>query len=158
MGIVGLIISVLIFWPRVTLEYGEPVDPENSLSATFTVVNSTFIVPLQDVAVKMGVCQIMFGSNPLNLRGRCNNSDPITWSKPEWYHHRLTADERYGISFGDLINPGPGAKLSGADVSVVVTYQWWFIPIKCRKVYRFVTRVQSDGKLHWYSQPLDEGL
>ena len=42
-----------------------------------------------------------------------------------------------------------------ADIAIVVIYKPWFMPFHREKVFRFVSHVQTDAHLHWYSQTLD---
>ena len=153
-GVLGLTVAILIFWPRPTIEYAEPVDPENVMSATFTVVNSTFMAPLEHVSVGMGVCDISFAPEFVPSP-TCNTATVGVVPWPEWSDHYLSSDEKFGISFGRIFGIQHGSTFSGADVQVVITYQWWFVPHEFEKHFRFVTKKQSDGKLHWYSQPIE---
>jgi hypothetical protein len=154
--LVGFLVALLIFWPRVTVEFTDPVDPANPLSSKVTITNATFIAPLESVTVALGLCQL--ATDPLEIDPHlpCNTSKVASFVQPSWTHHYLAADEAYGISFGDIFAPPPNGRISGADVSAIVIYHWWFIPFECRTTRRFVTRKQEDGKLHWFPQPLDE--
>jgi hypothetical protein len=48
------------------------------------------------------------------------------------------------------------AKLGGADISIIVEYQPWSMPMRQEKEFRFTTLPQSDGKLYWIARSLDD--
>jgi hypothetical protein len=156
LAFVGLVVALLIFWPRVTVEFADPVDAANPLSSKVTITNATFMVPLETVTVAMGVCQLATDPLEIDPGYPCNTSKVASIVPLNWSHHYLAADEAYGISFAEVFGAPPNGRITGADVSAIVTYQWWFVPIQCRTTRRFVTRRQGDGKLHWFPQPIDE--
>lgn len=125
------------------------------MSATFTIVNTTFLVPLEDVSVEMGLCELSF--NPEYVPSpRCDTDKVSVIPMNEWSHHHLSSDERYGITFGRIFGVRPGdVSYTGADVQVVIKYHWWFVPIGLEKHFRFVAMRQGGGTLRWYSQPID---
>lgn len=75
---------------------------------------------------------------------------------PEWKNHTLNMDERFTISIADVIklDKSKGIRLYGADILIVVSYKPWLLPFSREKVFRFITRQQTDGNLYWYSYPM----
>jgi hypothetical protein len=51
--------------------------------------------------------------------------------------------------------PAP-EKFGGADISIVVEYQPWLLPVRQEKEFRFATEPRIDGKLEWVSRSVDE--
>jgi hypothetical protein len=149
--VLGLVATVLTLWPRVVVDSSEPVDPKNPLSASFTVINTGYL-PLRDVTVLLGVGRIVFGTGRLDPNVVPNFRSRLV--RPEWQHHRLAMDERFAVTVGDLFRTDSTARVSAADIAVVVTYKPWLLPLSGEKVFRFVTKRQTDGLLYWYPLPL----
>jgi hypothetical protein len=65
-------------------------------------------------------------------------------------------DERYDIRLNDAIRNAPPIKISYADISIIITYKPWFILIRREKEFRFTTITKGDGKLSWFSRPVEK--
>ena len=150
--LVGAAIAAYSLLPRVTVDSSVPVDPNNPLSASFTVINSSYY-PLYNVRVMLGIGQIVTGSKKLDPNFIPSFESRLT--RPDWMQKRLAVDERYTITIGDMFRLGNGVSMSGADIAVVIMYRPWIIPIDREKVLRFVTKKQTDGRLYWYSRPIE---
>jgi hypothetical protein len=76
----------------------------------------------------------------------------------DWGIHNLGMDEKYTVvpEIIKIISPIDGKPnwVSGADIAILVDYQPWFLPIKRRSAFRFVTHKNDDGTFLWYSHPL----
>lgn len=158
--LLGGLAAAITFLPRVTITSTDPVDPENPFSVSFTVTNASFIpVPLNDVSLRVFVGQILAEPLPFNPPKK------FVWgsggfTRTEWSGHRLQMDERFTITLQGMFGMGKTppyipAKLSGADIAMIVKYKPWFIPIEQESGFRFVTHRQSNGLIYWYSTPLD---
>ncbi len=149
--LLGTALAALILLPRIIVDASVPVDPKNPLSASFTIINSS-IIPLENINVALGIGQIVTGSKQIDPNFIPSFESRI--ARTDWKHRRLSMDERYTITIGDIFHLGPEVNLSGADVAIVVSYNPWILPIRKEKVLRFVTKQQTDGRLYWYSRPL----
>jgi hypothetical protein len=149
--IFGAGIAALVLLPRVVVDSSVPVDPSNPLSSSFTIINTGYI-PLRDINISIGIGQIV--TEPAQIDPNFIPSFKSRLIRPEWMHHRLYMDDRFTITIGDIFSLGPSIRLSGADIAIVVSYNPWFIPIKKEKILRYVTKKQTDGRLYWYSRPL----
>lgn len=149
--ILGAAIAVLSLLPRPIVDPYGPVDPSNPFSASFTITNISFI-PLEDLNVSMGLGQVV--TEPAQINPNFVPNFMSRLARPEWANHRLSMDEKFTITIGDLFSFGGEAKLSGADIAIVISYRPWIIPLRREKIFRFVTKRQTDGQLYWYSRPL----
>jgi hypothetical protein len=151
--LVGGIAAAATFLPRISVIPSDPVDPNNPFSVSFTITNSNF-VSLRDVGARIALGQIMAEPLPFNPPKTLEyGSGGIT--RPEWNHHKLGMDERFTITTQGIFGMLPGAKLSGADLAIVVSYKPWIIPLRREAAFRFITHRQSNGNLYWYSHPID---
>ena len=64
-------------------------------------------------------------------------------------------DERITITLADVCSIGPPVQLSAADLSIVVSYKPWILPLPREKIFRFIARKQTNGLFYWYSQSLN---
>jgi hypothetical protein len=95
---------------------------------------------------------VSFGSplKPLPLGGHYNYDTPIYLE--EWGHHHLTLDEKFTIAINELLKIR-GLPVKGADLAVTIDYAIPLLRLHRRKAFRIVARPQSDGNMHWYSEP-----
>lgn len=149
--ILGTAITVLSLLPRVIVDSSVPVDPSNTFSASFTITSAS-LVPLEDINVYIGIGQVVI--EPAQINPNFIPDFTSRLFRPEWMHHRLSVDDRFTITIGDIFGLGFGTRLSGADIAIVVSYKPWILPLRREKVFRFVTKRQTDGRLYWYSRPL----
>ncbi len=149
--ILGAAIAVLTLIPRPIVDPSGPVDPSNPFSSSFTITNMSFI-PLEGLNVYVGLGRVV--TEPAQMDQNIEPDFKAQLARSEWTNHRLSMDERFTITIGDLFSIGDGVRLSGADIAIVVSYHPWIIPLRREKVFRFVTKRQTDGRLYWYSRPL----
>lgn len=150
--------AFLVVWiPRVSVTPGDPVLHGDPFSASFTIKASN-IFPLYHVRALIASIDIV--AEPLsfdeNSRGQITNVDHLSCiTEKDWNHHTLSGDEKYSITPYSLYVPSNQfAVLAGADIAIVVDYQPWFIPIRRRQVFRFVTHHFPNGEYRWFSYPL----
>jgi hypothetical protein len=147
--------GILFLQPRPSVNPPGPPDLTNPFNASFTITN-TNIIPLRDVGVSIGVIQVVMSPLPFNETKRPPLYYPgrlPTITREDWNNHNLEMDEKYTIT-PDVIAPGRGASLGGADVAIVVKYRPWFLPVERRRIFRFVTHNNGDGTFSWHSYPL----
>ena len=136
---------------------GDPVESGDPFSASFTITSSN-VFPLRDVGAAVAVIEVAASPVPFNEENRPDilNIDSLScFTEKDWNHHDLSADERYTITPYTTIAPANQfVVLAGADIAIVVDYKPWFIPIKRREVFRFVTHRFANGSYRWYSYPL----
>jgi len=154
-GVVLALVALSVFWPRPTVDMTPTTINGDPYSAGFTVTNNTFLVPLRDVGIGFSICQSVTEPMRFDPNGHCDTENLLKITTPEWSHQHLSHDEKFAISFGQVIPSGGNAKLAGADVAVQVDYQWWFFPLQFHKSFRFATKKDADGNLQWHSRPLE---
>lgn len=146
--------GLVVFWPRLTVEPGGQTDPSNPHPIVFTITN-TGIIPLENVQPALGLCELSFGE-PRNPIDRCVSPLGTKLVFVPWAVKKLSMDEKHQIRLDDFLGGAPGAKFGAADISIAVSYNPWFFPIRREKEFRFVTRVENDGKLSWIPRPLEK--
>lgn len=153
--LLGGLVALITFVPRVSMSPNDPTDPNNPFSATFTVTNTTAVpIPIYHVGARLFVGQVL--AEPLKFAPPTKfGLGSGGFTRPEWQDHTLRADERFTISPEGIFGLQAGAKLSGADIAVIVKYQPWFLPIERESVFRFVTQHHGNGSITWYSIPVD---
>jgi hypothetical protein len=141
--------AAVTFLPRMTVDPGGSVHPSSLVSPLpFTIAN-TGIIPLWYVQPMIGVCYILYGPHR-DPPTRCDSNLKTQLSFSEWNIRSLTMDEKYTIRLGDFLGVN---YFAGADISITIAYQPWFIPILREKEFRFVTRTEDDGTISWLSKP-----
>jgi len=158
--LLGGLVAILTFVPRVSMSPGDPPDPTNPFSATFTVSSSTPIaIPLYHVSARLIVGQIEAEPLPFNPPKKFSYGHG-GFTRPIWQDHTLRADERFTITpegmFGMAGRGTPDAsKLAGADLAVAVTFKPWLIPWERESVFRVQTVQHGNGSITWQSVPLE---
>ena len=150
----------MIFWPRLTVEAGAPFDPSKGDPLAFTISNTGFM-ELRDVEPAVGLCGI--GASPIPP---CNGPLTTKMSRTNWRVKFFEIDEKYTIrvdasgpqSTDGLFYFPPGQIVSNMEIeiSIVVSYQPWILPIRRTKEFRFGTRQERNGTLSWVARPLEE--
>jgi hypothetical protein len=145
--LVGLVVALLTLLPRPAVTPSDPVDPDNPLSASFTIANNNFI-PLRRVSASLGIGEIQPVGKPL---------DPVveyaeqgTLTPDAWIDHTLEMDDHYTITPYDVIHATGDRE---AAIEIVVSYNPWIMPFRRKRIFRFATHRQTNGKLYWYSLP-----
>ena len=159
--LLGIAVAVISLVPRVTITTsGAPMEPEKPYLVTFNVTNnSPMLETLNDASVGIVLGKILGEPLPFIPDKTLPNLD-IQLTRPEWNKHKLLADETYTVTLDKSfalggVPPYKPARLSGADIGIVVKYKPWILPWYRRKIQRFITEKHSDGKLYWTPIPLE---
>jgi hypothetical protein len=155
--ILGAAASAVAFLPRVAVEVSSDAG-DDPWSSPFIITN-TNIVPLEDLGIYMGLCRVVEKGprGPFTWKGeedQCGTSNLSRLYHEIWLHHRLAMDEKYSVTLQDAF-PLPKESFGQADISIVVSFDPWIIPVRQQKEFRFVTRKTSDGKYRWFPQTID---
>jgi hypothetical protein len=156
-AIVGFFAAVITFLPRVSVIPGDPVETGDPFSASFTITPSN-VFPLRNVGAMVSMIEFEARPRPFNeeKRPQITDIDKLGgFTRNEWNNHDLSMDEKFTISpYTTFVPANQFAVAAGADIAIVVEYQPWFIPIRRRQAFRFVTHRFADGSYRWYSYPL----
>jgi hypothetical protein len=142
---VGTIASLLVLLPRVTVNVDDPIEPSNSMSASFTIANNS-IIPLWDAGAALAFRRIAAPALGVYLESVAPMG--TTFLRPSWLHHKLAMDEHFTVTPAELVSYA-----TEGDIWIVVSYQPWFLPIRCEKRFHFVTRPESNGRSYWFAMP-----
>jgi hypothetical protein len=74
----------------------------------------------------------------------------------QWFAKELAKDETITIRLDDPFHIFPPAKFGGADISIIIEYDLWIVPKRFRTEFRYVTRVENDGRLSWVPRPVNK--
>lgn len=139
-------LSVLL--PRLTVSApSAPLKGFDRASVSFDVANNG-VIPLNDIAIGIGFGIAASGSNAKMIGTPDFKSvvQPISWQD-----QHLGSDDRFTIVLSDVISGG----IVSADLTILVKYRPWILPVRLKRQYRFATYEQIDGENHWRSLPLD---
>jgi hypothetical protein len=152
--LLGTFLAIVTFLPRPVVSVGDPVDPNNPFSVTFTTTNTTMI-PLHHVNIYYALGEVDVSPLPFTPVSQPNFEEyGVKIIKPEWKDHTLGMDERFTITLTDaFLCCKPGLPVQGAELGIIVEYNPWVLPWKREKTFAFVTHRQSNGELYWYSVP-----
>jgi hypothetical protein len=146
------------------------IDP-SAPRVAFTITNTGFM-PLKNVWVSIRHCGVGLQRNSpqddvnISLGIPCNG-EPLEADMhySQWDTKELSKDEKYEIRIdasaatsndGLFYFPPTGVKLSSVDAVMVVHFMTWVPFIHCKTAFRFVTRMERDGKLSLMPQPTDK--
>lgn len=152
--VIGFIVGLAVFWPRFTIEPSGPFEPMSKSAATFRFAN-TGLLPLRNFQPSLGICDLIFGPDQRDRdtsSKRCRGELGTKLMFDPWFRPWLAIDEKYDIAIEDLFKAPP---LAYADIAISVTYNPWRLPVRLEKQFRFETRKMSDGKMYWFSKPID---
>jgi hypothetical protein len=145
--------TALIYLPGVAVDPARPLDPSNPYPISFTISDAN-VIPLDNVNVYLMTCYALAAPTP--SAPPCQPPYQTRQFKAGWRGHSLRADQPFTVELDDFLRLAPPAKFGGADISIIVEYQPWFVPIRQEKEFRFATELGTDGKLYWTSRPVDE--
>jgi len=157
---VSLAGSLIIFWPRIAVKAtGSEFDPSNPHPPPF-VISNIGVTQLRNVQPMIRLCLIprrpvdtLVPNVPL-----CNGPPSAPYRYGPWFKKSLSMHEKYMIR----LDAGPGANgsnglfdfgsgtISRLEISIIVDYRPWLLPIPCEKVFKFSTRKEENGMLAWF--------
>jgi hypothetical protein len=136
--------SILVLWPRITVEgTGDFAKPA---SIAFVVTN-TGSIPLHYPAIGMFGCEVSYIKEP-DTPPPCDLSrippNAANGKGQEW----LDVDEKITARLEDIIRI-TGAPIVRANVIIIVGYYPWYFPVRFHKRFGFRSAKGSDGILYW---------
>jgi hypothetical protein len=150
----GGTVAAALYLPGVTVEPDGAVDPSNPYPISFTISDANFI-PLNKVNAYLVICYAI--AAPVPPAPVCEPPFKTRKFKAAWRDHSLSGGRQFTIVLDDFLRFAPPAKFGGADISIIVEYQPWLLPLRQEKEFRFATEPRIDGKLDWVSsQVADE--
>jgi hypothetical protein len=145
--------AAVLLLPGVSVDSEGPIDPANPYPISFKIADAN-LIPLSNVNAYLAVCYV--AAAPAPVTQPCQSPDKVRLFKAAWRDHALTRDQSFIIALDDFMRFAAPAKFGAADISIIVEYQPWSIPIRQEKEFRFTTLPQIDGKLYWIKRSLDE--
>jgi hypothetical protein len=145
--------AALMYLPGVMVDPVGSLDLSNPYPISFTISDAN-VIPLDDVNVYLVICYAVAASAPSALP--CQPPYRTRKFKAGWRGQALRAGQPFTIVLDDFLRFAPPEKFGGADISIIVEYQPWFVPLRQEKEFRFATELGTDGKLYWTFRPADE--
>jgi hypothetical protein len=153
--ILGSILTVQAFHPRLTLTPSEPVDVRNPFSVTFTVTNQSWF-KVRKVVFVVGLGEVIGRDSPRELKGVPKKFDLRFTRDDIWRLSRMKPDDQFTLIPADAMRAAEPDGVKAAVFAVIVDYSprwiWFYRP---ERIYPFVTYRASDGHLHWAARPLE---
>ena len=146
--------AAVLLLPGVVVAPEGTLDPANPYPISFKIADANF-VPLNNVNAYLVICYAAPALAPSPQP--CQSPGKTLLFKAGWRDHALAADQSFTITLDDFMRFVPPAKFGAADISIMVEYQPWLIPVRQQKEFRFTTLPQIDGKLYWIARSLDDG-
>ncbi|HEV8157567.1 MAG TPA: hypothetical protein VGP58_00940 [Pyrinomonadaceae bacterium] len=141
------IIAVVQLSPRVSVFSNESLDPLTPFSSPFIVSNDGFF-PIYDVKFQCDLTNVGATNNiKISDFSTQENANTISVIKP--------ADKETTQCARGLFAPASG-QFEKADVSIVLSFQAYWIPSSQTKKFRFVTQKDKSGQLHWFPKATAE--
>lgn len=143
------------------MDFGSLEDPADLLSVLTTVKNDG-AVPLYDLSVEMGLCDIEGSTDsrkPIRIHGACQSTGDLRSLivLDKWQHHKIQPGERYSVAIADFFDVIHIHHLDYADISIVVTYRPWYFPLIHRtRQFRTVGAREQSGRYEWRFVPLED--
>jgi hypothetical protein len=152
-AVLGLLLTIMRFWPQIAIEPTAAADPSNPFSGYFKIINEQVYV-LTDVSIEASLwCARVGRGNNTSPIDKCQRS--MSNSKQRWAKHALEPHEAYEITPGDLMFVTPPTALLYAQISIIVSYKPWKLPFGGGKEVHFESRRLPDGKIEWLHIPVD---
>jgi hypothetical protein len=127
----GVVVGLLAILPRVSVTPSDPVDPNNTFSASFVIANGTY-VPLRNVTATLAIGQLQgLGKGPVDPNFHPNYTSRLGF--PTWSNHMLAMDDKFTITPDDVIHAVSGSGVGDAEIAIVVSYQPWILPWDTRE-------------------------
>jgi hypothetical protein len=151
--LVGGTTAAVMLLPGVTVDSEGPVDPSHPYPISFKIADSN-LIPLNNVNAYLVICYV--AAAPAPPAQQCQPPYKTRLFKAGWRDHSVTTEQPFTITLDDFMRFAAPAKFGGADISIIVEYQPWLVPVRQEKEFRFTTLPQIDGKLHWIARSLDD--
>jgi len=146
-------VAAVVYVPGVTVDPERPLDPSNPYPISFIISDANF-VPLNNVNVYLVICYAV--AAPAPRAPVCQPPYKTRKFKAAWRDHSLSGDRQFTIVLDDFLRFPAPEKFGGADLSIVVEYQPWLLPVRQEKEFRFSTEPRTDGKLEWVARSVDD--
>jgi hypothetical protein len=142
--------------PNVTVTPLMELDTERVFSTQFTVCNNGYLA-IHDMEYGCAIENVQgrFTIGTLGGPPGLNEHSPRLYDLEHNFKSSLDTNHCDTISFDFSLfkNADP---IMGADIGIVVSFRVGIIPLHQERIYHFVTKKSSDGKLHWFPRPIDK--
>jgi hypothetical protein len=156
----GAAATLALFAAIVTLFTGLTIEPRgnpNFASGSFGTfaINNVGVIPLWNLSVWVGLCQILYKEAPNEPPvGDCKGPIKSLFHPVQWGFRRLRMDDPPIIVTADDEFAHESRPITSANVSIVVYYHPWFLPWTKKAQVRLKTR-DIGGELIWFTIPED---
>ena len=148
--LLGVLTGVLSLLPKLSISSSGPLNPKSAFTTPFTLSNEGFL-SIMSVNIFCAIREAKFEGDREIIGTEDYRS---RFTTPDHAAAELKPDEKYTFSCAFLFNED--APLIKADIAIIISYRPAWVPWRQEKVSRFVTKKSSDGRLHWFSQPISK--
>lgn len=157
--VLGILAGAFFFLPRVSVDPGEPIDPQNPLGTATFVVSNTGIIPLENVGASFALCLLETIPNGPRIAGPnyqdCNRHNVGGEIADAWRNHRLDIDGKWTFSLRDIL-PEWRLRVETLDAGIIISYTPKYFGIPWSKEFRFRAKRTPDGQLRWFHSTIDK--
>ena len=140
-GAIVAIVSLIIFFPRISVYPGQPLDTKNPFNNPFIVKNDGYL-PLRKIEYSVGL-------DFVETKRKVNIKDIEVTGPHEIFH--LGGNDQFTIMIDDYnYTIPPAGEVDKARILINLKYQPWFVPIKFKKHLNFETKTSTNEEKYWY--------
>jgi hypothetical protein len=160
LAILGLLTGYLSLLQHISVSRNEQLDQNDTFSSPFIVSNDGPL-PIENVRFRCGLGRTTYdkGKGPPEVIGGENFGSSFIFMPDAT--GRLPM-QNFGSS---EMNPGERSTIpscaypfpkdiSGGDIGIVVDFRIGYTPFAGKRIFRFRTLADANGKLHWFPFPL----
>jgi hypothetical protein len=178
--VLTIILPFLVSLSVAPLNYS---DSANSFYSSFTITNNTPLITLNNVEIifipkemhihvknatnQMKTVIIKATDRTMDFK-HINSKSGYKISNPTLNHHNLKPGESYTFSldsvlYYELREPlskwsepsSSNPTLYKADIAFLISFNYYFLPIRLKKYFRFMIHTDKNNLLCWYHVPLE---
>jgi len=125
-----------------SISNGSPIDTGDPFSAPFHVVNDG-ILPL---------FHVRFFMTDISVKDPSGGGTTIVGqaSMPDWQSSVFRPNDGFDLYPDQVIST---RFLASANISIVVRYRPFGFLYEKQRIFRFITRIGPDNRLHWMQRP-----
>lgn len=155
--VLGVVTGYLALLPRVSVSQNDQLDPDNAFSSPFIVTNDGPL-PMESVRFTCGIVDVKhqngpevvgdanFGTHFFMLKDKDGKIATQNFGSPEMMPGERSTLPSCSYPY---LNP-----VENANIGIVVDFRVGYTFFPARRVFRFATLKDNNGKIHWFPFPV----
>ena len=145
-----LLSSWVVFNPRVFVQPGVVLDPNNPAFTPFIIHNQGYLA-IYDVKVKNSFKYLKLQGD-ITVVGLGDYSN--RFSDPKHVASVIAPGEQYSVLLS--LSGMKHNKIENADIAILLTFKPKWLPWRRETKHRFVSSQSKDGQWYWFPQPINK--